>query len=72
MAFGAEAAQAASAIRAQQQKAAQAQAIRNTQLMIDAQNIAEKRQAAVASESVTGHVVVRHPIYGTTVLGRRL
>ena len=71
VAFGAEAAAAAAAIRAQQQKAAQAQALRNAQLLIDSQNVAQKRQASVASESVTGHAIVYSPKYGTTVVGKR-
>jgi len=71
MAFGAEATIAAAAIRAQQQKAAQAQSIRNAQLLLDAQNVSQKRQAAVASESVTGHAIAYSPKYGTTVVGKR-
>jgi hypothetical protein len=58
-------------IHAQQQKAAQAQSLRNQQLVLDAEKEKINRANSVASEPRTGQVAIRHPIYGTTVVGKR-
>jgi hypothetical protein len=45
--------------------------LRNQQLVLDAEKAKINRTNSVASESVTGHAVIYHPEYGTTVIGKR-
>ncbi len=70
MAFGAESS-AVAAMKATQAKAAQAQALRNMQLVEDAQTASQNRVASVTAESRTGHAIAFSPRYGTTIVGRR-